>query len=142
MKARKRPRASKVLVIDDDPGVLEALGLILSQEGFDVALAGSGDEGVTTARGAAPADAFDAVITDLKMAGMSGLEALAALRQHDPLLPVIVVSGFLSDEAAATCARLGALATLRKPFDVGDLLAIQQRGLEARGAALTLIGKP
>jgi DNA-binding NtrC family response regulator len=118
----------KVLVIDDDLAVLEALKLVLVLEGFDVVEAESGDVAVATAR----TDAFDVAITDLRMPGMSGLETLAALRQIDPTLPVIIASGFLAEEVAAECLTLGALAYIRKPFDLEDLLSLVQRALHER----------
>lgn len=117
-------------MIDDDPAVLEALKLVLLQEGFYVVEAESGDVAVA----AASTDAFDVAITDLKMPGMSGLDTLAALRRIDPSLPVIVSSGFLPEEVAAECSSLGALACIQKPFDLDDLVALVQRALRERVA--------
>ena len=135
MECSSRKAASvKVLVIDDDLAVLEALKLTLGLEGFDVVDAESGDVAVATAK----TDAFDVAITDLTMPGMSGLETLAALRQIDPTLPVIVASGFLTEEIAAECLRLGALAYIRKPFDLEDLFSLVQRALQERVSAQEL----
>ena len=120
---------ARVLVIDDDPGVLEALALLLAMEGFDVVEAESGAVAVAAAR----TDAFDIAITDLRMPGMSGTETLVALRQIHPSLPVIIASGFLAEGVVAECLRLGALACIRKPFDLEDLLALVQRALRERG---------
>jgi len=120
-----------VLAIDDDPAVLEALKLILTLEGFDVVEADSGDAAIAAAR----TESFDIAITDLKMPGMSGLETLAALRQIDPSLPVIIASGFLAEEVADECLSLGALAYIRKPFDLEDLFALVQRALRERVGA-------
>ena len=137
MECSSRKSASvKVLVIDDDLAVLEALKLTLGLEGFDVFDAESGDVAVATAK----TDAFDVAITDLTMPGMSGLETLAALRQIDPTLPVIVASGFLTEEVAAECLRLGALAYIRKPFDLDDLFSLVQRALQERVSAHELAG--
>lgn len=127
----QKPAFVKVLVIDDDLAVLEALKLVLVLEGFDVVEAESGEDAVTTAK----TDAFDVAITDLMMPGMSGLETLAALKQIDATLPVIMASGFLTEEVAAECMSLGALAYIRKPFDVEALLSLVQRALHERGGA-------
>lgn len=127
----QRPAPARLLVIDDDPAVLEALKLVLVLEGFDVVEAESGDVAVAVAR----TDAFDVAITDLKMPGMSGLETLTALKQIDPSLPVIIASGFLSEEVAVECSSLGALAYIRKPFDLEDLLSLVERALRERVGA-------
>lgn len=127
----QNPAPARMLVIDDDPGVREVLKLALVLEGFDVVEAESGDVAVA----AATTHAFDVAITDLKMPGMSGLETLAALRQIDPSLPVIIASGFLAEEVAAECLSLGALACIRKPFDLEDLLSLVQRALRERVGA-------
>lgn len=126
-----KPAPARVLAIDDDPAVLEALKLILVLEGFDVVEAESGDVAIAAAR----TEAFDVAITDLKMPGMSGLETLAALRQIDPSLPVIIASGFLDEEVAVECLSLGALAYIRKPFDLEDLFSLVQRALRERVGA-------
>jgi DNA-binding NtrC family response regulator len=124
MEARPSP-SNRILVIDDDPAVLEALTLVLAQEGFDVVGAESGRAAVACVE----RDGFDVAITDLKMPGMSGLETLAALRQLDPALPVIIASGFVTDEVAAECMSHGALGYIRKPFEVADLLSWVKRAL-------------
>ena len=123
-----KAQPAKLLVIDDDPGVLEAMKLLLVMEGFDVVDAESGAVAVAAAR----TDAFDVAITDLKMPGMSGMETLAGLRQIDPSLPVIIASGFLAEGVVAECLSLGAFACIRKPFDLEDLLALVQRALRER----------
>lgn len=123
-----KAQPARVLVIDDDPGVLEALTLFLDMEGFDVVEAESGAVAVAAARTAA----FDVAITDLRMPGMGGMETLAALRQIDPSLPVIIASGFLAEGVVAECLSLGALACIRKPFELDDLVALVQRALRER----------
>ena len=121
----QKPTPAKILVIDDDPAVLEAMELVLNQAGFNVVSAESGGTAVAFAK----SDVFDVAITDLKMPGMSGLETLTALRQIAPALPVIIASGFISDDVAAECMSLGALGYIRKPFDLKDLLSWVGRAL-------------
>ncbi len=123
-----KAQPARALVIDDDPGVLEALTILLEMEGFDVVEAESGAAAVAAAR----TEAFDVAITDLRMPGMSGMETLAALRHIDPSLPVIIASGFLAEGVVAECLSLGALACIRKPFELDDLLALVQRALRER----------
>jgi CheY-like chemotaxis protein len=125
MYSSQKPTTPKILVIDDDPAVLEAMHFVLLQEGFDVVDAQSGGAAVALAKNVA----FDVAITDLKMPGMSGMETLAALRQIAPKLPIIIASGFVTDDVAAECVTLGALGYIRKPFSVGELLSWVQRAL-------------
>jgi len=127
MQSSQKGPPAKILVIDDDPAVLDALNLVLRQEGFDVVSAENGGAAVAFAKNAA----FDVAITDLKMPGMSGMETLAELRQIAPRLPVIIASGFVTDDVAAECMSLGALGYIRKPFEVGELLSWVQRALHA-----------
>ncbi|WP_437747323.1 response regulator [Sorangium sp. So ce1504] len=112
-----RPR---VLVIDDEPAIREALDTVLSFEGYDVATAATGEAAVEQVKG----EPFDLVITDLRMPGMGGDETLAALKRLHPNLPVIVVTAHASDAAAARCSKEGALWIVRKPVDLDDLLRL------------------
>ena len=127
-RSSRKPELVKVLVVDDDVAVLEALKLVLVLEGFDVVEAESGEVAVATVK----AGAFDVAITDLMMPGMSGLETLTALKQIDPTLQVIIASGFLTEEVAAECLDLGALAYIRKPFELEDLFSLMRRALHER----------
>lgn len=122
----------KVLVIDDDPAILETLGLALSVQNFEVTQANNGMAGVDAARQAK----FGLVITDMKMPGMSGLETLAALKQIDPTLPVIVVTGFASGRTESECKNLGAFEFIRKPFALEELFSSIDRALKGKGQGL------
>ncbi len=120
-------QAARVLVIDDDPGVRELLARTLAKEGFNVATASSGEQGVARAREFEPA-----VITlDVMMPGMDGWAVLAALK-NDPVtahIPVVMVS--MVDERRVGYA-LGAAAYLTKPIDrqrlVHILAGFQRKG--------------
>lgn len=109
---------ARVLLVDDERDMLDLSRDLLEAEGYTVATAESGEEALA-ALGRAP---FDVVITDLRMPGMGGLEALAHIRRLDPNLPVIVVSGYLSDECRARCRGDGAFECLQKPVDLALLL--------------------
>ena len=111
--------AARVLVIDDDPGVRELLARTLAKEGFNVATASSGEQGVARAREFEPA-----VITlDVMMPGMDGWAVLAALKNdpHTAHVPVVMVS--MVDERRVGYA-LGAAAYLTKPIDRQRLVQI------------------
>ncbi|WP_437291669.1 response regulator [Sorangium sp. So ce406] len=107
-------------MIDDEPAIRDTLDTFLSFEGYEVATAESGEAAVEHAKG----EQFDLVITDLRMPGMGGDETLTALKRLHPNLPVIVVTAYASDEAAARCSKEGAFWIVRKPVDLDDLLCL------------------
>ena len=120
-----RPR---VLVIEDDPGVAGSLKKELEAEGYEVAIALGGEEGLAAAR----QTAFDVVITDLKMPGLSGLELVDQLHAASPKLPIILMTAFGTTDTAIEATRLGACEYVLKPFEMSDML-----DLVAKAAAST-----
>ncbi|WP_437807987.1 response regulator [Sorangium sp. So ce1078] len=115
----------RVLVIDDEPAIRETLDTFLSWEGYEVATAESGEAAVKQAE----EEQFDLAITDLRMPGMAGDETVAALKRLHPSLPVIVVTGYASDEAARRCSKEGAIRIVRKPVQLEDLLSLVKAAL-------------
>jgi CheY-like chemotaxis protein len=115
----------RVLVVDDEPDVREMLEAVLGGEGYQVTTVPDGE----TALAAARSTRFDLATMDLRMPGMSGREALAALREIDPQLPVLVISGYATPEEATACLALGAIAVVSKPFGVASLLERIDRAL-------------
>jgi CheY-like chemotaxis protein len=127
----------RILVVDDDRSVAYSIKTLLEYEGFDVAVAEDGRSAIV----AAQVDAYDAVIVDIFMPGMDGLETIVALRRQQPELPIIAISGFtLRDQAAppadvlAKAMRLGASCTLYKPFRRRDILDAVTACLDRGGA--------
>lgn len=118
--ALRPPGKPRILVIDDEAGIREALDALLSSVGYEVSTAESGNVAVERAE----REPFDLAITDLRMPGLSGVDTVAALRRIKPSLPVIVVSGYVSDESARRCSEAGAARIVSKPFDIDDLLHI------------------
>jgi DNA-binding NtrC family response regulator len=117
----------RILVIDDERGPREALRLIFERT-YEVTAVESGEQALDRVRHAE----FDLATLDLKMPGMSGLQTLAAIRELDPDLDVVVVTGFGSYDAAIETLRLQAFDFLTKPFDVGRVLETVARALERR----------
>jgi two-component system response regulator HydG len=118
----------KVLLVDDESGILDALKILFRGEGYDVRVASSGKE----AMGALEDDRPDLVLTDIRMPGASGLEVLARARQVDPELPVILMTAQASLQSAVRAVNEGAYYYLQKPFANDELLAICRRAVEAR----------
>ncbi|MFT3773997.1 MAG: response regulator [Minicystis sp.] len=108
----------RILVIDDEPDICETLESVLSLAGYAVSTAASGAAAIERAKG----EAFDLVITDLRMPGLSGVDTVAALKRLNPRMAAIVVSGYASEEAARLCCEEGAAQIVDKPFDLDDLL--------------------
>ena len=114
MKSQK----PKILLIEDDASIVGGLKKELQVEGYEVAVAGRGDEGLAQAK----EQPFDVVITDLKMPGLSGLELVEQLHASKPKLPIILMTAFGTTETAIEATKLGAYDYLLKPFDMAELL--------------------
>lgn len=123
---------ARVLVIDDDPQVRGVVEDALSQAGHTVVLTRNGREGLR----ALQEGKFDLVITDIFMPDMEGIELLRLLRTEGTSIPVVAMSGggIIATEAIlSTAAKLGACATLEKPFGPADLAAAVARALGEPG---------
>src|SRR3954469_6314782 len=112
--------APKILLIEDDRSTASALEKVLKADGYDVSLAGRGDEGLAQAR----SEAFDLVITDLRLPGMGGLDLIANLHGAKPKLPIIMMTAHGTTETAIEAMKLGACDYLVKPFEADELLAL------------------
>ena len=108
---------ARILVIDDDPQVVNLLMHRLREEGYGVLGALTGDAGVKLAIVSRP----DLVMLDLTLPGMLGIDVLKHLRAINPTIKVIVVSGNIDPGLAREALELGALAYVDKPFDIGYL---------------------
>ena len=108
----------RVLVIDDDVGVLESTARMLRASGYTVQIAASGDEGLDLARG----DVFDVVLSDMRMPGLSGLELLSRLRAAHIDASFIIMTGFGTVDSAVEAMKLGAVDFVQKPFFRDELL--------------------
>jgi two-component system response regulator PilR (NtrC family) len=111
-------RAPRILVIDDEPDIRDLMDMLLSSAGYEVSTAEDGAGAIERAK----REAFDLAVTDLRMPGMSGIDTMAALKRIDPNLPVIVLSGYVSDEAAQRASAEGAAHVMCKPVEVHALL--------------------
>ncbi|MCG6921516.1 MAG: sigma-54 dependent transcriptional regulator [Acidobacteria bacterium] len=121
-----------ILVVDDETGVRTSLAGILGDEAYEVEAVGSGEECLA----AVAARRFDLVILDVWLPGADGLETLARLRETDPELPVVMISGHGTIETAVRAVRLGARDFVEKPLSLEKTLlvvrnALSQRRLEA-----------
>ena len=111
--------AGKVLVVDDEASIRTYFAAVLTEAGYEVESAGDGMEAQCTLQ----ARAFDLVITDLVMPRAEGMETIRAIRQRQPELKVIAVSGAFGGSYLKMAGLLGANATLQKPVSPDQLLA-------------------
>jgi len=107
----------KLIITDDDPSVRLALGNLLDREGYQVAMAASGDESLARLLQEGP---FDLMLLDLNMPGKSGWDTFERVTALNPLLPVLVITARPDQEALAKAAGVSALA--EKPLDLPHLL--------------------
>jgi len=115
--------ARRVLVVDDEKGVREALRQLLEYEGVEVRAVTSGPEALE----AYPEFQPHLVLLDVKMAGMDGLEVLAKLRATDPRAQVVMISGHGTIQTAVEATQLGAYDFLEKPLDTDRILVTLKR---------------
>jgi two-component system, NtrC family, response regulator HydG len=116
----------RVLIIDDHDTMREGMAVTLRKQGYDVGAVRCGADGLAAYRKAP----YDAVVTDLKMEGMDGLQVVRELRAHDPEAVVLVVTGFGTIETAVEAMQLGAVDFITKPFPPEVLRAKVQKALE------------
>lgn len=121
----------RLLVVDDDRSIRDILAQVLGYEGYDVAVAASGGEGLALYR-AAP---FDLVLLDVKMQGIDGIDTLQQLRALDPDARVVMISGHGTIATAVQAVKGGAFDWLEKPLDSDRLLVTVARALEHRRLA-------
>ena len=121
-----------ILVIDDEKSIREGLGAAFELEGYQVRLAANGKEGLDEI---AKGD-IDLVVTDLRMDGISGEEVLRRVTTQNPGIPVIVLTGHGSIDAAVDAMRNGAYDFLTKPLNLDQLSLIVKRALQGRELSL------
>jgi len=122
-KAKKR-----ILLVDDEESVCALLSERLSSAGFDCAMRGSGEEALELLE----SEAFDVIISDLNMPGISGLELLAHVRQKHPLIAFLMVTGVDDIRVGIQAMKQGADDYLTKPFQFEVVLASLRKALERK----------
>lgn len=107
---------ARLLVIDDEPAIRDTMRMILEYEGYDVLLAGSGQEGLAMVERESP----DLVFLDIKMPGLDGIEAARRILARQPI-PVVMLTAYGNEELIARAVRAGVFAYLVKPYRPQDL---------------------
>ena len=114
-----------ILVIDDEPAVGDALKLVLESNGYDVVLVEKGRDGIKQAN----SRHFCVGIIDLFLSDISGLQAIKTIREQQPEILIIMITGKGTPQAYSEARRLGAAGILAKPFQPADILELLTRAL-------------
>ncbi len=125
-----------ILVIDDDAEIRYSLSRVLSSRGYQVAEAANGEQGVALVKKGPPPDL---IFLDVRMGGMSGLEALQHIRSASPRQLVVLMTAFGTAQTAIEAMKFGAFDYVMKPFDPAKVLALAENALKAH-ADLRAIG--
>ncbi len=126
------PMKQRILVIDDEHAVGELLKILLTRNGYEVATAENGREGLRQIDILRP----DLVITDITMPDMEGIELISILRKEHERLPIVAMSGNIVGRGFLKVTELlGATATLNKPFSTQELLEVVRAALPPSGSA-------
>jgi DNA-binding NtrC family response regulator len=123
--AKERP--PKVLVVEDEPSVREAMSVLFKRNGFEVEGSESGDRAIGWLAEHGP---VDLVITDLRLPGQDGIAVLKAARSQDPLAKVIVVTAQGDEDFAMKACNEGAFRYLKKPYKNQELIVNARQALE------------
>jgi two-component system nitrogen regulation response regulator NtrX len=119
---------ARVLVVDDEEAIRKSLRMVLEYEGYDCVEAGSGPAGIEALRRELP----DAVLLDIKMPGMDGLEVLAAARAKDAHTPILMISGHGDIPTAVEAIHKGAYDFLEKPLESERVLTALRNAIERK----------
>jgi DNA-binding NtrC family response regulator len=117
---------ARLLLVDDEPGMLFALKELVQSRGHEPVLARSGKEALAQLEG------VDAVISDYSMPEFDGLQLLQAVRERDATLPVVMLTAHGSERLAVRAMKAGAWEYVTKPFDIEEMGLVIDRALEAR----------
>lgn len=121
-------RTGKILIVDDELVVRDSLGKWFTEEGYTVHAVGSAHEALNSFQ----PGTWDVALIDIKMPGMDGIELQNRLRQADPDLIVIVMTGYASVETAVQALKQGAYDYITKPFDPDELVHTVGNAIEHR----------
>lgn len=109
-----RSHVAPILIVDDEESIRRSLSGVLQDEGYSVLLAGNGEQALEVLRG----QAISLVLLDIWMPGMDGIETLKKIKEVQPDVPVVMISGHATIATAMAATKLGALDFIEKPLDL------------------------
>ncbi len=117
-----------ILIVDDEPSILQSLSGLLSDEGFDVLTASNGYEALKVIDSESP----DLVLLDIWMPGIDGIETLKEIKKDNPFIPVIIITGHGTIETAVKATKLGAFDLIEKPLSIDKVIVNINNALNFR----------
>ena len=117
-----------ILVVDDEPAILQSLSGILMDEGFEVLTAANGYEALKTIEAESP----DLVLLDIWMPGIDGIETLKTIKKDNPFIQVIIITGHGTIETAVKATKLGAFDFIEKPLSIDKVIVSINNALNFR----------
>lgn len=123
----------KILIVDDEPSIRDALYELLSGENYECKTAGDGSEALELVK----IDPPDLIITDIRMPVMDGVALLQHAKQHDPNLAVILITAVIDIDTAVRALKTGASDYITKPFNLQDVLNRVSHAIEKRNMLLS-----
>ncbi|MEE9555441.1 MAG: response regulator [candidate division Zixibacteria bacterium] len=122
----------KILILDDEPRMVDSLKTLLAMEGYQV----TGENSAEAALRNLDRTDYDLMITDIKMPKLDGIEVMRRARERDPNLCVVLITGYASIDTAKDAVEEGAFGYLTKPLEIDELKLVVARGLEKRRSEL------
>jgi CheY-like chemotaxis protein len=110
----------RILVVDDEPNIRTMFQEALERAGYQVTTAASGADALGLAR----KERFDLAFLDIKMPGLNGVETLKALKELNPEVNVVMITGYASEDLVAASLDSGAFVCLTKPFGIAQILEV------------------
>ena len=110
----------RILIVDDEPSVGDALRLVLESNGYEVVLVTNGLDGIDQAR----TRRFGFSVVDLYLTDISGFQVISDLRTLQPHIPILLITAHGSPQVFAEAKKLGAIGALAKPFHPAELLKL------------------
>lgn len=124
------PREGRILVVDDEPSIRKPIRIALLQAGYEVVEAADGQEAIMTLRDGDNPLMVDAVLCDIRMPRINGVDAILYFRAQYPSIPVIVLTGYPDCDLAISLMKLGVSDYLVKPIAKQDLLRTLKRAVD------------
>ena len=120
MSDRLTNKKLRILIVDDEPSVGDALKLVLDSNGYEVVLVTKGLDGIDHAR----RQRFEFSVVDLFLTDISGFQVITDLRSLQPQIPIVLITAHGSPQVFAEAKKLGAIGALAKPFPPAELLKL------------------
>ncbi len=117
-----------ILIVDDEPSILQSLSGLLTDEGFEVITANNGYEALKTIDSETP----DLVLLDIWMPGIDGIETLKEIKKNNASLPVVIITGHGNVETAVKATKLGAFDLIEKPLNIDKVIVAINNALNFR----------